>query len=80
MVSTANLHLYNKAEAFNVKEGEDLTDELDESLRRHRPRAGRLEEENRRDRSLQLMEQSRRFNRFLRGAVRSAGRCKLTLA
>lgn len=61
----------DRAVDFMTHEVEDLTDELDENLRRHRPRAGRLEEENRRGRALQLIEQHRRFDRFLRGAARS---------
>ena len=45
---------------------ETLTDELDENLRSHRPRAGRIEEEDREHRSVELASQKRRFDRYTR--------------
>jgi len=45
---------------------ETLTDELDENLRSHRPRAGRIEEEDREHRSVELASQKRRFDRHTR--------------
>ena len=45
---------------------ESLTDELDENLRSHRPRAGRIEEEDRERRSVELASQKRRFDRHTR--------------
>ena len=45
---------------------ESLTDELDENLRSHRPRAGRIEEEDREHRSVELASQKRRFDRHMR--------------
>eukprot|EP00232_Nephroselmis_pyriformis_P010039 CAMPEP_0182902436 /NCGR_PEP_ID=MMETSP0034_2-20130328/30461_1 /TAXON_ID=156128 /ORGANISM="Nephroselmis pyriformis, Strain CCMP717" /LENGTH=1432 /DNA_ID=CAMNT_0025037103 /DNA_START=83 /DNA_END=4378 /DNA_ORIENTATION=- len=50
---------------------ENLTAELDTSLRRHRPRAGRIEEEVRLSRSIELVEQERRHNRHMRSLARA---------
>ena len=53
---------------------EHLTDELDSRLRSHRPRAGRIEEEDREFRSVELAGQRRRFDRHLRKAVHALKR------
>ena len=55
--------------SWSTKQEEHLTDELDSRLRSHRPRAGRIEEEDREFRSVELAGQSRRFDRHLRKAV-----------
>jgi hypothetical protein len=49
---------------------EELTIELDENLRRHRPRAGRVEEDVARAREVQLLEQARRANNFIKTNIR----------
>jgi hypothetical protein len=49
---------------------EELTIELDENLRRHRPRAGRVEEDVARAREVQLLEQARRANNFVKTNIR----------
>ena len=55
--------------SWSTKQEEHLTDELDSRLRSHRPRAGRIEEEDREFRSVELAGQRRRFDRHLRKAV-----------
>ncbi|QDZ22858.1 DUF4455 domain-containing protein [Chloropicon primus] len=54
---------------WSTRQEEHLTDELDSRLRSHRPRAGRIEEEDREFRSVELAGQRRRFDRHLRKAV-----------
>ena len=61
-----------RAEAFVAGEIEDLRDELEDSLRSHRPRAGHLEEENARTRKAALLDQRRRFDRYLRSIASTA--------
>ena len=61
-----------RALAYAEDEREALRDELDDVLRRHRPRAPHLEEEDRRARSLELLNQERTFDRYLRAAARTA--------
>lgn len=55
--------------SWSYNQEEQLTDELDLRLRSHRPRAGRIEEEDREFRSVELAGQTRRFDRHVRRAV-----------
>lgn len=54
------------AKLWEVENIEDLTMELDANLRQHRPRAGRVEEDLARAREVELLEQQRRANNFIR--------------
>ena len=51
---------------WSTEQEEILTEELDENLRSHRPRAGRIEEEDREHRSVELAAQKRKFDRHMR--------------
>ena len=55
---------------------EDLRDELEDNLRSHRPRAGRLEETNARSRSSALATQRRRFDAHLARVAQGARRAE----
>ncbi|CAG9465396.1 unnamed protein product [Pedinophyceae sp. YPF-701] len=57
--------------AWARKQAEDLTEELDELLRSHRPRAGLIEEDVRQQRSVKLLAQKRSVDAHLRGMGRS---------
>lgn len=48
-----------------------FTEELDSSLRAHRPRAGRIQEEARQRRSVQLMGQRRQVDIFVRAQLKA---------
>lgn len=56
----------DEAEHLKISEGFMATEELDEQLRLHRPRAGQIEEGIRRKRSVQLVCQKRRMENHLR--------------
>ncbi|KAK3270960.1 hypothetical protein CYMTET_20674, partial [Cymbomonas tetramitiformis] len=50
---------------------QELTEELEACLRAHRPRAGHVEEDLQRAREVELLEQVRRADNFLKGITRS---------
>ena len=79
LLDDAERHLelvLDRAERFAAGEIEDLRDELEDNLRSHRPRAGRLEETNARSRSSALATQRRRFDAHLARVARDARRAE----
>lgn len=67
------LHVCRAAGSEEFAESKEtaFTEELDGSLRRHRPRAGQLEEVTRQSRSVELLGQKRRMEAHLRAMSRS---------
>ena len=79
LLDDAERHLelvLDRAERLVAGEIEDLRDELEDTLRSHRPRAGRLEETNARSRASTLATQRRRFDAHLARVAQGARRAE----
>ena len=83
LLDDAERHLelvLDRAERLVAGEIEDLRDELEDTLRSHRPRAGRLEETNARSRASTLATQRRRFDAHLARVAQGARRAENRMA